>query len=429
MAFRERIGNHCRYLISHGFWYWLRVALLIVAGIYAGHWINEREIWTEIRFTLYQTLISWSPREPHPDNTTILLIDDDDYWLGKPAGRAPIKRDFLADLVNALDEANPAVIAIDFDLRSPDPGGNPVEQPELQGETQKLLEAVRNVASRRRIVLPKTIVWDDAQEMFVAESDIYKDFPFNSDNVRYGYIIFNDDRRRVPLLTAEMANGAPVKSFSQAIVQAYRPNLLERYPEGDELPYGGFIRQEKFKDSIVTARDVLARRPEAFQKIAHKVVLIGSGWSSRGYKRGEMVDTFHTPVGALPGVFVHANYAEALLDGRIYRPFHGWLLLALEIFWSLAVALPFALDLKPWKKFVSVAIICLIIVIVSYLSLMSLNLFYDFFAPILLVIAHGTFEQVREWRACARKCLREHTAREKAAATAANTAEHAPAQG
>jgi CHASE2 domain-containing sensor protein len=408
MAFRQRFSNHCHYLISHGLWYWLRVFLLIGFGIYLGHKINERELWTEIRFSLYQTLISWSPKDPYPDNTAILLIDDEDYWRGQPAGRSPIKRDFLADLILALEDANPAVIALDFDLRSPDPGGNPVEQPELQGETQKLLEAVRKVAQHRKIVLPKTIVWDDAQEEFVAESDIYNGFHFDGGNLDHGYLIFNDDRRRVPLLTVEVTNGPPVKSFSQAIVQAYRPNLLERYREGDELPYGGFIQPDKFNNNIVTARDVLAHRPEAFQKLAFKIVLIGSGWSSRGFKRGETVDTFHTPVGALPGVLVHANYAEALIDGRIYRPFHGWLLLALEIFWSLAVALPFALEVKPWQKFLFVAVICLVILIISYLSLMSLNLFYDFFIPVLLVICHGTFEQVREWRACARKCAGEH---------------------
>lgn len=409
MAFKEQVRNHCSYLISHGLGYWLRVFALIVVGVYLGHKINERDLWTEIRFSLYQTLLSWSPKDPHPDNTAILLIDDDDYWMGKPAGRSPIKRDFLAELVLALDAANPALIALDFDLRSPDPSGNLVEQPELQEETKKLLEAISQVAQRRPVVLPQTIIWDDAQEGFVAESDIYQGFDFGANsNVHHGYIIFNDDRRRVPLLTVETTNGSPVKSFSQAIVHAYRPNILERYPETEELPYGGFINRDKFKDNVVTARDVLGRRPEALRKLAFKVVLIGSGWSSRGFKRGEMVDTFHTPVGALPGVLVHANYAEALLDGRIYRPFDGWLLLALEIFWSLVVALPFALEVKPWQKFLSVAVICLIILTVSYLSLMSLNLFYDFFIPILLVICHGTFEQVREWRACARKCTREH---------------------
>ena len=55
--------------------------------------------------------------------STLVLIGDDEFWLGELSGRRPVKRSYLAIIVRALDSesVNASVIALDFDLRLPKP--------------------------------------------------------------------------------------------------------------------------------------------------------------------------------------------------------------------------------------------------------------------------------------------------------------------
>lgn len=409
MPLKQKFSEQWKHVCAHGWWYWIRVAVLIAVGIYSGHKLEERELWTDLRYRAYQWLGGMLPTPPTADHTTVVLINDEEYWLGEPRGREPIQRDYLAKLVEALDAANPAVIALDFDLRSPSPDGQPVEIKEYEAGTQKLCEAVKAVSQRRKVVLPKTIHYKPEQDAFYRESDVYNNCDFAGGRVTVGYIALPDDLRRVPLYRAKVKNGDPVDSFAQAVARAYRPQIVERLEaidRGDELPYGGFIARGGF--DVVTANQLFSREPAVFDKLANRVVIISGEWHSRGLGRGPLADSFQTPVGALPGALLHANYVEALLDKRIYSPWMGWARLALEIFWSLLVALPFALGIRPWQKFLAVAIICGLILLFGYVSLVNMGLFYDFFIPTLLVLAHGVIEQVCEWRAAARKCAREH---------------------
>jgi len=80
-----------------------------------------------------------------------------------------------------------------------------------------------------------------------------------------------------------------------------------------------------------------------------------------------------TPIGLTPGFLVHANYFESLYDSRIYRPWRGWFLKVLEVIVSLAIAIPFALDTRFLFKFAAVALISLLLVAFSFLSLMVLG--------------------------------------------------------
>jgi hypothetical protein len=56
----------------------------------------------------------------------------------------------------------PKIIAIDFDLRSPDPNGSVVDHPEYSGETVKFIEAVKAITSSRNtmVILPRTVRFD-----------------------------------------------------------------------------------------------------------------------------------------------------------------------------------------------------------------------------------------------------------------------------
>jgi CHASE2 domain-containing sensor protein len=314
----------------------------------------------------------------------------------------PIKRDYLADLVDATASASPAVIAIDFDLRSPSPDGNPVEFPQYQKETAKLLSAVKRASHQRiKVVLPKTIGWDETQETYVAESDIYNGFNFEGGDVRTGYISLPDDTRRVPL-TLPVKDSAPVESFSQAIARADDEHSVEGLSEVASLPYGKYFKTGDF--TVIAAGEVLNSNPRAIEQLAHKVVILGGRWHSQGFERGPLIDSYESPVGSVPGVYIHANYVEALLGSRIFWDWKGWPLTGTEVVLSLLVAIPFTLKIRPrWKKIVTIALPYLIIIAISYFSLMNVGLFFDPFIPLILVGAHGAFEQIHEWRAAARK--------------------------
>lgn len=385
-------------------WYWIRVIFLIAGGIAGGHWLNEKGYGFTWRCWVYQSLHNLNPHPSKPRRTVLVLIGDEEYWKGEAESRSPIKRDYLAKLVQAADAYNPALIALDFDLRSPSPEGNPVEVPLYQGETNQLLEAVKVAAHKRTVVLSKTLGGDE-EHGYVALSDIYNGFNFDGGNLRFGYIALPDDTRQVPL-TLHVTNGPPVESFSQAIARADDSKSIPEDSEATSLPYGSYVRTEEF--TIISANDLLSKEPEVVERVksnlAFKLVIIGGRWHTLGYNGGPLVDSYETPVGNIPGVFIHANYAEALLNSRIFRTWKGWALNITEAIVALLVAIPFVLRIKPWwKNLIVITLPYLIIIAISYISLVNFGLFFDPSIPLIIVGAHGVFEQVNDWRKGARK--------------------------
>ncbi len=408
---------------KHWAFYWLRVILLIILGLMIEGWLNKKAEWIMSRYTVYQTLHNFTPRKPRPERVALVLIGDDEYWRGELGSRVPIKRDYLARLVEAIDKANPKIIALDFALRSLSPDGNPPEAPEYQGETKKLLEAVHAASANRTIILPKTVEMDNGR--YVSESDIYKGFEFNEDRVKKAYIILPDDRRQIPLFTLDLpGEKQPIDSFSQAVARAFDEKSIPPPEPDGSLPFGSYIPIEKFP--MAKADEVLRGDPQALNKLAFKAVIISGNWHTRGYNRGPLVDIHDSPLGFIPGVYIHANYAEAILDSRLYWPVKGWWLKGIDIAMALLVGLVFAfnfnplirlvvgnafdLDFNPWIKLMAVPFLCLGLIVFSYLCLVILGAFFDFFIPALLVIGHGVAEQtyhgtkkVLSWRADALK--------------------------
>jgi CHASE2 domain-containing sensor protein len=382
--------------------YWVRVAVLTVIGILIGHWLKEQNYWFEGRCQVYQFLCNLFPQPSHPRRVVLVLIGDEEYWKGSLEGRVPIKRDYLADIVDAASSASPAVVAIDFDLRSPTPDGTLVEFPQYQGETSKFLNAVKRASHQRiKVILPKTIGWDERLESYVDESDIYNGFNFEGGDIRSGYISLPDDTRRVPL-ALPIKNSTLVDSFSQAIARADDELAVQGFSQATSLPYGSYFKTTDF--TVISANELLSGNPQIKERLAHKVVILGGAWHSQGYERGPLIDSYESPVGSIPGVYIHANYVEALLGSKIFWDWKGWSLIGTEAILSLFVAIPFTLKIKPrWKKLLIIVLPYLIIIAISYFSLMNVGLFFDPFIPLILIGAHGAFEQIHHWRAAARK--------------------------
>ncbi len=379
---------------NKGLFYWLVVVVLIILGIPVGHWLEGQRFAIQLRYKLTQLITQrFSPHRAIVQRTVLVLIQDEEFWTGEPARRTPIKRDYLAKLVRALDAANPAVIAVDFDLRSQMPDGTIIEHQDYRNETQEFLETIRDVSQRRSIILPKTVRFTDGY--YVTESDIYDNFDFQNRKVLRGYIALPFDYRKVPLnLTTK--DGAVIDSFSQAIVRAVNERALEPVSQENEVLYGSYLPSDSF--TKLSGADILIPNDEIKKKLSHNIVIIGAGWNARAYGRGGMVDVHLTPVGPLQGPLIHANFVEALLDQRTAKPWGEKFLIVIEAISSFSVALIFALVERLHWKLLSMVILLIALVFFSYLSWLNLGLFYDFFVPAVLVAGHSIYEQVHEWQ-------------------------------
>lgn len=377
---------------NKGLFYWITVVVLVVFGVWLGKWLEKQEFALNLRYKCFHALGSASQRKPFIQRTVVVMIGDDDYWKGELARRVPIKRDYLAKLIRQLDTADPAVIALDFDLRSQSPDGSLITHSDYAAETNEFLSAVKDVSQNRWVVLPKTIKLTN--DGYIAESDIHDGFDFGGGKVKKGFISLPFDIRKVPL-RQELKDGSSAESFAEAIVRATNERALQPVEGAEELPYGTYLTADAF--TIISPSEIFNKNPATFAKLQHNIVIVGAGWNSRAFGRGGRVDEYPTPVGYLQGALIHANFVEALLDNRTSRPLGATILKIIEIIATLAVAIIFALITHPlWK---TIAIIFLVggLIAFSYISWLNLGLFYDFFIPILLVTLHAFYEQVREW--------------------------------
>src|SRR5262245_55372905 len=87
--------------------HWVSAALILLLARTASEYIYEHvDVAHDLRDHMFQWVLERDPRPLLPRTVKVVLVDDGDYWLGEPGGRRPIKRDYLAKLVNALDQAN-----------------------------------------------------------------------------------------------------------------------------------------------------------------------------------------------------------------------------------------------------------------------------------------------------------------------------------
>jgi CHASE2 domain-containing sensor protein len=392
------------------------VFLFVVAGVAVGDYLDSRYIGLKARYWAYQRLATGGPRGVEAPNVVLVKIGDGEFWRGRPNRRTPIKRDYLADLLGAVADAYPAVIALDFDLDAPIqdarvPEGMVADSQDYVCETKKLIGTVDRVAQPPlAIVLPQTLdrySYRARTRDYLESLTIFGGHRFSS-AVKFGFINFRWDLRHVPLSSVVRQPRRRILSFSRQIAIA-KNGSIHVPSEQDGALYGKFMNEDQFYS--VLARDVLANpRGQWRSLVAHRIALIGSLARVDGVGRGSFIDNFDTPVGEAPGVVVHANYVEAFLDRRVLRVLPEWLTSILEGLISFLVSVLFVLQMATRKKMLWFTLLASSTVLASWFCLQNLGVFFDPFFPSLLVIGHAVtergFDRVREWKRDSRELER-----------------------
>jgi CHASE2 domain-containing sensor protein len=376
--------------------YWAEAVVLSIIGIWVGHYIGTRGVWLNPRYSIYSLMQKTNWRRPYVQHTFVVTVDDNDFWKGEFDGRAPVRRDLLGCMISRLADAEARVIAVDFDLRSPVPGGSPRETPVYQHETDKLLGAIdRACAAHHAVVLPATIGFGTGKSL-VLQSDIYSGAKVPPHFFFTGYIALPDDARAVPL-DIKLADQTPLDSFALAAVRAYLPDAVRAINDLDIFPFGGYLDPGAFPQ--LSAASVLRLDKAALQdQVGGKLVFIGSAWHRLSWKTGPLADSHITPVGPISGVFVHANYAEAILGGNYYWPVYEPFAYAVEMLVLFAMAIVFAIEASAWKKVGFVLGAAAVFISVGYVLLQNLGIYFDFLIPLVFLLLHVAVDRILEWR-------------------------------
>jgi CHASE2 domain-containing sensor protein len=405
-------------LRSRGRSHWVIAALVLAIGMLFTDYADEHLQLDVARNALSQKLLEWYWRPPVPGDVKVVLIRDEDYWQPDLAGRVPIRRDFLAHVVKALDDANASVIGLDFDMRLPHPS-KLWDFPEYHEESLTLARAVVAAAEHHKIVLSKT-VRREISGGYQLEPDLYQLYGIctqlnpkgqwsdpgtaelsiskrAASNISCGYIRLNLDKRELPTQVT-LTNGAQLDSFSLSVARAHNPGRVADV--SSSLLYASYIRPEKLdppdkRDDtrvVYSAHEVLYGSLDSIAAINAQTVIVGSDWNTRAEGRGPKTDLHDTPVGSMGGAIVHLNFAEAFLDRRTYHHVPHAATIVLEIGLSGGAAIWFALLAGPGQKILALVGGTVLLIGVEWVTLNLFGFFLEVFVPFVGLWIHSLFE-------------------------------------
>lgn len=141
----------------------------------------------------------------------------------------------------------------------------------------------------------------------------------------------------------------------------------------------------------LSAGDVLAR-PQSFgpDYIARRVVVIGGSFA-------DARDTYPTPIGPMPGMFIVVNAINSLWQFDEFRPVPWWATLVVTTLLIVLMAVAFTAFSSFWASVVCGSAIIVVVVPASLLLFRS-GIWLDFAVPLLAVELHQAYEELKEKR-------------------------------
>lgn len=282
---------------------------------------------------IYQRLVT-APRQPIVRYTAVVEIDPLRDIPTISRNNVCLERAFLAHLLDRVSEAGATMIVVDkfFGKRScqDDDAG-----------TRALLEVIARIRAKQGIVVVGLRAQAGGAQSFIVDRLAFGTGDWSSQE---GIINIADDNRKLPLQWRIYANeAAATNNDERALVvrdtlaltaaKLHNPNLLVEnkrlaafMSEGLQ-PFIGFIGVDQYRphwhayaSEVVCGRKVqpeedwsqcLKERPPP-GNLQRRIVLIGENDPDG--------DEHRTIIGRVPGFYLQANYIEALLDDRLYRP-------------------------------------------------------------------------------------------------------------
>ena len=333
--------------------------------------------------------------------TSVVLITDDEYWSEELAGRKPLKRDYLAKLIEAIAAKAPGAIVLDVDFMTT--AGVFAERYE---ETVKLIHTVASVSNNVPVVLSHGLRCREIPGNPAVVETVSSSYSMNTLELRplewvdkpisLGFLHLHHDIRRIPL-NVEADGNLIIPSLSLAAVGSLDARQSQRITEAgaDNFAYGSFLDEIEYAAFTHSAKDVLhpGFPAGADNPLRTKVVLVGGSWHDVGAGLGQVVDLHKTPAGALPGVFVHANYIESMLKRESFAPLHPVLVIIIELTLVFAIAVLMAgLHSSLAKLGVAVGGV-LVFLFMNYFAFQNLGLYADFFFPMVALALHPPIEK------------------------------------
>jgi len=281
---------------------------------------------------LYQRVVTVGWRKPEPRFTTIveLNIENDPRLRAVSLNMVCDQRAFLADLIEKLAALNPAAIVLDKYFGA----DTCVRHPK---GTLALERAIAN-ASRAGVPVVVGVYAARAENQSEERSELRLDpslFTGNPD-VTQGIVNIDRDSRRMALRWCGSVDGQGTtqpewcETLAVRGSRKYDAQIMVKYPRlkqlmtSDTRPYVSFMRPEQFCRYAVLGDGGLVKGTDRRCPVDPE-----NGAVSTRYMRGKIVvvgettrdiDTHMSVVGPVSGVFMQANFIEALLDDRYFRP-------------------------------------------------------------------------------------------------------------
>lgn len=389
--------------------------LFLVVPIVAMHAFLENEAFLKENFPpLVNAQLWWhqfvsrpiplaSVRRPRTKWVALAEVDDTAFWNPPLSGIQPTNRRFIADIAKNAADAGAALIALDFKLKSPNDkvGDDPVRA----DDNRYLFASLAQIANTGTPVVLGCGFVRDAGGAWKEEPNIVDDRRLPALE-GFGYINLPEDPRQLPLWQdARLPDNSSTEkfdSFALRIVNRFEEltNIAPRTAQNwtiqtatnlGEFVYGGFLPTSEFLK--IPAEKLAKGDPDAKRLCRDKIVIVGATWHQDG-GRGDLIDGHLSPIGFVPGVYLHANYVESLLDDRYA--------LALPWHYSLPLELIFGLLLYVsyhWTRGTTAAIAVLAVFFIpfaiGYFLLANLGVYFDSILSLIPSFIHLGIDYIR----------------------------------
>jgi len=364
------------------------------------------------QLAVHRFLCALSPRSITPKWVRTVEIDDAAHARqGEPTNRA-----FLAGLVSSAAAGDALAVVLDIKLVAPEGMTDGEDFPDRAADNDRLLAAVRDAASKGVPVVLATWLSRDRGGSFSRMPNVFLDAALplpgpdgvcaraNRACVRLGNINLPTDKRRIPLVTRTRDDGRESASLALSAVSAYEdatdrePRTAVKKPiasaiEDGDFPFASFIPESAFQKIPI---DPQTGELKPRQLARGRIVVVGGTWRA-DLGRGEPVDSYSTPVGAMRGMYLHANYIEALLDDRYSSEVPWWAALAIDLVVGAWLYVQFHLAVRRADR-LRLLIIPLALLVASYVTFANLNVYLDFILPLGACFVHLAVEYVRSYR-------------------------------